>query len=75
MALNTNGADGRGAEVTVDSTLHAPGSTMRVLYHSGWAPAILGSPPQGQTVTVRQQPDGRATVQVDLPPAGMAILG
>jgi len=74
VALNTNGADGRGAEVTIDSTLYAPGSTMQVLYHSSCDPATLIDAPQNQTVTVQQQPDGRVTVRVDLPPAGMAIL-
>ncbi len=68
VALNTNGAEGRGAEVTVDNTLHVPGTTIRVLYHSGGNPATLANPPQGQTVFVQQQPDGRATVRVDLPP-------
>ena len=28
-----------------------------------------------QTVAVKYDPEGRATVRVDLPPAGMAILG
>ena len=75
VALNTNGTEARGADITVDASLHAPGSTLRVLYHSGWDPALLSNPPQDQTGTVQQQPDGRLTVRVDLPPAGMAILG
>jgi glycosidase len=75
VALNTHGAAPRGAEVTVDASLHTPGSTMTVLYHSSWDPATLTDPPANQTVTVQRQNDGRLTVQVDLPPAGMAILG
>ncbi len=78
VALNTHGAESRGAEVTVDAGLHPPGSWMTFLYRSDWSDAELqnaaqGSPPQGQAVEVRRV-DGRATVRVDLPPAGMAIL-
>lgn len=61
VALNTHGTQSRGAEVTVDASLHPVGSTMRFLY------------PEGGTVQVRES-GGRAAVRVDLPPAGMAIL-
>jgi hypothetical protein len=44
------------------------------LYNSDWSDAELRQPPTGQTVTVRHR-DGRATVRLDLPPSGMAILG
>ena len=74
MALNTNAAEARGAEVTVDSDLHPDGSRMAFLYRGDWSDAELRNPPQDQTVIVRHQPGGRATVRVDLPPAGMAIL-
>ncbi len=74
VALNTNGAGARGAEVTVDASLHTPGSSMTVLYHSSWDPALLDQMRGTQTVTVQRQSDGRLTVRVDLPPAGMAII-
>jgi len=74
MVLNTHGADARGAEVTVDVSLHPEGSTMRYLYRGDWSPAELSTPPTDQTVPVKRMPDGRAAVRVDLPPAGFAIL-
>lgn len=74
IALNTNGGGGRGAEVTMDTSLHQPGDTLHVLYHSSWDPAQLDQLRGSQTATVQQQNDGRLTVRVDLPPAGMAII-
>jgi glycosidase len=73
MVLNTHAFDGRGAEVTVDAALHPVGSTMTFLYKSDWSETELRQPPRDQTVVVRHR-DGRATVRVDLPPSGMAIL-
>ena len=73
MTLNTHGLEARGADITVDATLHPDGSRMKVLYRSDWSDAQLHHPPQDQTVTVRHR-DGMAAVRVDLPPAGMAIL-
>jgi glycosidase len=74
VALNTHGGEPRGADVTVDAQLHPddPNTTMRFLYRSDWTDAQLANPPD-QQVPVRYI-DGRATVRVDLPPAGMAIL-
>jgi hypothetical protein len=46
---------------------------MKVLYHSEWSDAGLRDPPQDQTAAVGNR-DGRSTVRIDLPPAGMAIL-
>lgn len=74
MALNTNITEHRRVDITVDASLHPDGSTMRVLYRSDWSDAELRTPPVDQFVTVRHQ-FGRATVQVELPPSGMAILG
>ena len=74
VALNTHGLEGRGADVTVDSELHPPGSTVRVLYRSDWPNDLLDLAEPEQTVPVTHLPDGRAIVRVDLPPAGMAIL-
>jgi glycosidase len=73
VCLNTSGDGARGAEVTVDSSLHSDGSTISVLYRSDWTDAQLRTPPANLTATVRHK-DGRATVRVDLPPAGMTIL-
>jgi glycosidase len=75
MALNTHPTEGRGADVTVDAYLHPDGVPLTVLYRSDWSDEQLRNPPRDQTIAVRHQPDGRATVRVDLPPAGMLILG
>ncbi|MFN8484208.1 MAG: alpha-amylase family glycosyl hydrolase [Anaerolineae bacterium] len=75
MALNQNASEGRGAFVTVDAYTHPEGSTLTVLYRSDWSDEELRNPPTDQTVTVQREPDGRSSVRVDLPPAGMIILG
>jgi hypothetical protein len=72
VALNSHGTDHRGALVTVDASIHPPGSTMQVLYRSDWSDAALAHPPQ-QTAPVVSV-GGRSCVRVDLPPAGMAIM-
>ena len=74
VAVNSHGAEPRGAWVTVDAALHPDsGATLIVRYRSDWSDAELANPPAGQTVTVERL-DGRAVVRIDLPPAGMAIL-
>ena len=73
VVLNSHGGADRGAEITVDAALHPAGSSMKVLYHSEWSDAELRDPPQDQEVPVGSR-DGRSTVRVDLPPAGMVIL-
>jgi hypothetical protein len=74
VAMNTHGLEARGAEVTVDAALHGSDG-LRELYRADWSDerlrAING---QGEWVRINRQPDGRATVRVDLPPAGMVIL-
>jgi Alpha amylase, catalytic domain len=74
MVLNTHGLENRVAEVTVDTYMHPDGSTMTFLYKSDWSDKQLRYPPEEQTVTVQHHHDCRATVQIDLPPSGMAIL-
>jgi glycosidase len=74
VALNTHGAEGRGAHVTVDAGLHPPGSTLSVLYRGDWSDPELAAPPAGEGLPVARGADGRATVRIDLPPAGMMIL-
>jgi hypothetical protein len=73
VALNTHGAESRGAFVTVDRSLHPAGSTMRVLYNGSWSDAELRQTPQDQTVQIEDR-SGRAVVRIDLAPAGMVIL-
>jgi glycosidase len=73
MALNTHSWERRGAEITVDLSLHPDQSTMTFLYHSDWSDEELKNPPLDQKVTVRQI-GGRATIRLDLPPSGMVIL-
>lgn len=73
IALNSHGTETRGASVTVDAGLHSPGSTMRVLYRGDWSDDRIRDPDVDETLRV-EYVDGRATVRIDLPPAGMAIL-
>ena len=73
VVLNTHGTQDRGARVTVDAGFHPQGSTMTFLYRSDWDDAQLRHAPQNQVVRVQHE-GGRATVRIDLPPAGMAIL-
>jgi hypothetical protein len=75
MALNTHGLEPRGAEVTVDAAIHKAGSLLRVLYRADWSDEQLRQPPTDETVPVQIDEDGRAWVRLDLPPAGMVILG
>ena len=76
MVLNSHGKEGRGAYVTVDGALNPVGSSLTVLYDSDWSDAELrqSAPAQPQTMVV-QDFQGRATVRIDLSPAGMLILG
>jgi glycosidase len=73
VALNTYGAEARGADVTVDSVLHPRGSTLTVLYRSDWSDSELRSLPQDETLTVQER-EGRSILRIDLPAAGMLIL-
>ncbi len=73
MTLNTHGLENRGAFVTVDRSLHPPGSMMTILYRSDWNDDQLRHPPQAETLPV-QGHQGRSAVRVDLPPSGMMIL-
>ena len=75
MALNTHGLEPRGAEVTIDAAIHKAGSLLRVLYLADWSDEQLRQPPSDETVPVQIGDNGRAWVRLDLPPAGMVILG
>jgi glycosidase len=74
MAINTHGLEKRGADVTVDARLHPAGSSVRVLYRGDWSDQMLDRQGTEQQIPVTHGEDGRATIRVDLPPAGMAIF-
>ena len=73
IALNTHALEVRGADVTVDGALSPVGEKMTFLYKSDWTDNEFRHPQTNQTVPIVSS-RGRATVRVDLPPAGMAIL-
>jgi len=74
VALNSHGLNEQSALITVDATLHAPGTQMTVLYDGAWSDDQLGQPPTDQIVTVETF-FGRSFVRLTLPPAGMIVLG
>jgi glycosidase len=73
VVLNTNAEMRRSARILLDSRFHAKGSAMSFLYRGDWSDAELRGQAPLQTVEVEYL-DTAATVFVDLPPAGMAIL-
>jgi glycosidase len=77
VALNTNGLESRGAEVTVHAPFYKPSSTLNVLYRSDWDDRVFKGEADypAQSMPMKFYEDGRVTVRVDLPPAGMMILG
>ena len=75
VAVNTHGAEARGAWVTIAAELPRPRQELRVLYRSDWSDAELKHLPQDQVIPITLDPDdGRSVVRIDLPPAGMIIL-
>jgi glycosidase len=74
VTLNTHGLEPRSAEVTVDAKLHPEGSSVSVLYRGDWDDEQLKRAKGTQTLPVKHYPSGRATITIDLPPAGMAIM-
>ncbi len=74
MVLNTNGIESRGANVTIDEVIHPVGSSVNVLYRADWSNDQLRHPPDDEMVVVEQTKDGRAYINLNLPPAGMLIL-
>ncbi|MCP5096330.1 MAG: alpha-amylase [Chloroflexi bacterium] len=73
VAVNTNERVVETAVITIDAKLNRQKSHLTYLYRSDWSDAQLENPPTDQTQAVRLV-NGRATVTVTLPPAGMAIL-
>jgi glycosidase len=74
IVLNTHSLESRGAHVTIDASLHPRGSSLTYLYRGDWSDDALKNTPPQESVPVDYRTDGRATVRVDLPPSGMAIL-
>jgi hypothetical protein len=74
MVLNTNGLEERGAHITVDAKIHSPGTQLQVLYRADWSDHQLDNPPTDESFTVEATPEGRAYLNISLPPAGMLIL-
>ncbi len=74
IALNTNGTQNRSASVLLDSRFHPKESSMKFLYRGDWSNAELKNPPPLQMVPV-EHINGVSTICIDLPPAGMVILG
>ena len=73
IVLNTNGEMRRSARILLDSRFHARGSEMSFLYRGDWSDAELKGQAPLQTAEI-EYVDKAATVFLDLPPAGMAIL-
>ncbi|RPI24568.1 MAG: alpha-amlyase [Acidobacteria bacterium] len=73
VALNTNGTQPRGGDVTIDSSFHSAGDELLVLYRDTWSDAQLTGTPPVEKVQVQSQ-SGRTFVRLDLDPAGMMIL-
>jgi hypothetical protein len=59
--------------VVIENKFHRNQPQMTYLYRSDWADAELNNPPMDQHVSIVQK-EGRSTVRIDLPQAGMAIL-
>ena len=73
VVLNTSGEKRQSARVLLDSRFHVAGSKMMFLYRGDWTDVQLRGQTPAQTAQV-EYVDSSATVFVDLPPAGMAIL-
>jgi glycosidase len=74
IAFNTHGTERRCGSVTVDAGLNPPGTTLRIYYRGDWSDSHLRTPPTNETTLVEGE-EGRSVVWVDLPPAGMMVLG
>ena len=73
IALNTHSLEKRAADITVDAAIHPHGSSLKILYRNDWSAKELENPPD-ETVKVKHLADGRAVINLSLPPAGMAVL-
>ncbi|MEG3436922.1 alpha-amylase family glycosyl hydrolase [Pannus brasiliensis CCIBt3594] len=74
IVFNSHSLENRGADVTIDASIHPRGSHLTYLYRGDWNEGQLKDSPPKETVVVDYHTDGRATVSIDLPPSGMAIL-
>ena len=65
----------RGEIVRRCCLVEKPVSKSQILSDGDVEPSIIvRRPPIDQMVTVRHDANGRATIRIDLPPAGMAML-
>ena len=76
--LNGHGLDSRGADVVVDATLNAAGSSLTVVLNTAQAahPAGYSGPyPVGSAAPVKRAPDGTAYVEIrDWPASEVLVL-
>jgi glycosidase len=75
VVINTHGNEPKKADVTVDSVLHPGGSKMKIRYRGDWDDNQLRNPPEDEFKEVLRLETGRCYVSIELPPAGMMILG
>lgn len=77
IALNTNNEAERGAEITIHAPFYQTNNSLIILYDGSWSDDRLKYPEKypPESIPVKRHPDGRVTVSLVLPPAGMVILG
>jgi glycosidase len=73
VTLNTHGTDEQSAYISLDPRFHPEGSALQFLYRGDWKDEELENPAPNGSVPINYVQD-RATIRIDLPPAGMAIL-
>lgn len=73
VCFNTSSSASASTDVTIDATLHAGKTHLNVLYRGDWSDHDLANPPVSETVPI-QVLNGRSTVRVQLPAAGMMVL-
>ena len=73
VVLNSSTDETKTAVITIDASFHPHDSQMTVLYRSDWSDDALRNPPVGEKVEVEGR-NGRTTITITLPQAGMAIL-
>ena len=65
--LNAHGTEARGADVLIDASLNAPGSSMTVILNTAQAvngPGYAGPHPVGSSAPVRRGTDGTAYIEI-----------
>lgn len=72
--FNAHGLEPRSGRVTVDRDAFLKSGRAWVLYRGDWSDEQLEQLPTDQWVDIEEDGDGRVTIGVELPPAGMVIL-